>query len=96
MSTISIEFTRPRLLLPPPFGRNRDTHDTILQLDDVSMTDRLEDGNLSLEVLHQLCRELGFGDGFDGDGLFRPLRTSISQIVIHSVSQLVHGISNHV
>lgn len=45
--------------------RQTRTYQTIFELDNVAMSDSLEDGDLRLEVLEQLCRELAPDDRLD-------------------------------
>jgi len=54
-------------------GGDEGTHDTVLEFDDMSMTDSLEDTDLTFEVLEQFRRQLVTRDRFDSDRLFRSL-----------------------
>ena len=54
-------------------GGDEGTHDTVLEFDDMSMTDSLEDTNLTFEILEQFRRQLVTRDRFDSDRLFRSL-----------------------
>lgn len=54
-------------------GGDEGTHDTVLEFDDMSMTDSLEDTDLTFEILEQFRRQLVTRDRFDSDRLFRSL-----------------------
>ncbi len=62
--------------------------DTVVQGDDVRVTERLEDLDLAIEILFELLVQTSEFDRLDGDGGIRYLSRSTCQRLDHLVRRL--------